>query len=123
MDVYLMHQKNNYNWKIATQALHSGEEIKHADSHVTPIFATSTFLFPNVEIGNKRFSGEESGYIYSRLANPTVEVSEKKIAILEGAKLLQISWLISQVRSKSAYVGDTCKFKQLSSLQINGSIR
>ncbi|MHA1967787.1 MAG: trans-sulfuration enzyme family protein [Candidatus Hodarchaeales archaeon] len=84
-----MCHSRNYSWKISTQALHAGEEKKFSDSHITPIFASSTFLFPNVEIGKQRFTGEDSGYIYSRYANPTVEVSEKKIAVLEGAELLK----------------------------------
>lgn len=83
-----MKHKINYNWKLSTQALKAGEDNKIADSHITPIFATVSFGFPNVDIGRKRFSGEETGFIYSRLANPTVNVSEKKIAVLEGAKLL-----------------------------------
>ena len=83
-----MKHKINYNWKLSTQAIKAGEENKIVDSHITPIFATASFGFPNVDIGSKRFSGEETGYIYSRLANPTVNVSERKIAVLEGAKLL-----------------------------------
>ncbi|MHA2363923.1 MAG: trans-sulfuration enzyme family protein [Candidatus Hodarchaeales archaeon] len=78
-----------YSWKDSTIALHAGEETKYADSHTTPIFATSTFSFPNAEIGRLRFSGEESGYIYTRLGNPTVEASEKKIAALEGINLIK----------------------------------
>ncbi len=85
---------NNYTWKLSTQALHAGEEIKFTDSHITPIFATSTFSFPSADIGEKRFSGEKPGFIYTRLANPTVEVSEKKIAVLEGLKLLQKGVLV-----------------------------
>ena len=79
----------NLDWKISTLALHAGDDEKYADSLVTPIFATSTFSFPNVEIGRKRFSGEEHGYIYSRLGNPTVKASEKSLAILEGVNLIK----------------------------------
>ncbi|MFX1516470.1 MAG: trans-sulfuration enzyme family protein [Promethearchaeota archaeon] len=79
----------NYDWKISTLALHAGDDEKYADSLVTPIFATSTFSFPNVEIGRKRFNGEEQGYIYTRLGNPTVKASEKRLAILEGVNLIK----------------------------------
>ncbi|MFX0093936.1 MAG: trans-sulfuration enzyme family protein [Candidatus Hodarchaeota archaeon] len=84
-----MKDKDILNRKIYTQALHAGEEAKYADAHITPIFATSTFVFPSVTIGSQRFTGEDPGYIYTRLGNPTTEVTEKKIAILEGGKLLK----------------------------------
>ncbi len=84
-----MNQKIDLNWKISTLALHAGEEEKYADSLITPIFVTSTFSFPNVDVGRKRFEGEETGYIYTRLGNPTVVDSEKKIAVLEGVNLFK----------------------------------
>lgn len=84
-----MKDENILKRKIHTQALHAGEETKYADSHITPIFSTSTFVFPNVDVGSQRFAGKEPGYIYTRLANPTIEVTEKKIAILEGRNLLK----------------------------------
>ena len=70
-------------------ALHAGEEEKFADSHIMPIFSTSTFSFPNADIGGARFAGEEDGYIYTRLGNPTVKASERKLAILEGFNLIK----------------------------------
>ncbi|GMA62844.1 methionine gamma-lyase [Alicyclobacillus fastidiosus] len=50
-----------------------------------PIFQTSTFAFDSAEQGGQRFAGNESGYIYSRLGNPTVNLLEEAIAELEGA--------------------------------------
>jgi methionine-gamma-lyase len=70
-------------------ALHAGEDEKFADSHAVPIFTTSTFSFPNADIGAARFAGEEEGYIYTRLGNPTVKASEKKLAFLEGFNLMK----------------------------------
>ncbi|MEJ2635093.1 MAG: aminotransferase class I/II-fold pyridoxal phosphate-dependent enzyme [Calditrichia bacterium] len=49
-----------------------------------PIYQTSTFIFENSEQGARRFKGEESGYIYSRLGNPNTDALAKKIALLEG---------------------------------------
>lgn len=89
MVVLSMKQKINLNWKISTLAIHAGDEEKYADSLITPIFATSTFSFPDVDTGRKRFEGEDPGYIYTRLGNPTVVDSEKKIAVLEGSNLLK----------------------------------
>lgn len=51
---------------------------------VTPIYKTSTFKFKNVDHGARLFSGEEKGYIYTRVGNPTNESLERCVAVLEG---------------------------------------
>lgn len=50
--------------------------------HTPPIYATSTFVYEDHETLRRVFEGEH-GYVYSRWANPTVEVVERKIADLE----------------------------------------
>lgn len=55
-------------------------------SLTTPLYQTSTFIFDSAEQGEARFSGVESGYIYTRLGNPTIEELERKIADLEGGE-------------------------------------
>lgn len=70
--------------QFATKAIHAGYDPKeHLDSLTPPIYQTSTFVFPTLEQGSRRFSGDEEGYIYSRLSNPTVTVLEEKMAQLE----------------------------------------
>lgn len=69
---------------LSTIAIHEGYEADPVTgSLTTPIYQTSTFVFPSVEAGAKRFAGEEFGYIYTRLGNPTVTVLEQKVAALE----------------------------------------
>lgn len=51
-----------------------------------PIYATSTFGYGSAERGARLFAGEEQGYFYSRLSNPTVRAFEEKLASLEGAE-------------------------------------
>lgn len=51
-----------------------------------PIYQTSTFVFPNAETGEARFAGEEAGYVYTRLGNPTLSLFEEQVAKLEGAE-------------------------------------
>ena len=70
------------NLKKGTQAVFS-KPCPLTGSHVRPIYQTSTFVFDNVEQGAKRFAGEDEGYIYTRLGNPTVTDFEKKMALLE----------------------------------------
>jgi methionine-gamma-lyase len=65
-------------------ALHAGHTQDPLYAHVTPIYASSTFVYDEAEQGMRRFSGEEEGYIYSRWGNPNFTEAEKKIAALEA---------------------------------------
>ncbi len=76
--------KDIRNKKFETQAVHAGTEENEHGAVVTPIYQTSTFKFKNVQHGANLFSGEEEGYIYTRMRNPTVEAMENAIAVLEG---------------------------------------
>jgi methionine-gamma-lyase len=68
----------------ATQVVHSGHFGDPILGEVSvPIFQTSTFAFPSAEEGAARFSGQKAGYIYTRLANPTVRALEDSLATLE----------------------------------------
>ena len=79
-------QKNSLNG-FGSVAIHSGHEEDGNNAHLTPIYASSTFVFDSADQGMRRFNGEEKGYIYSRWGNPTMEEAEKKIAALESFKL------------------------------------
>ena len=71
---------------FATKQIHVGKHENSAGALTTPIYQTSTFEFDSVEQGGRRFAGQEGGYIYSRLANPTVNAVEEKVAALEGGE-------------------------------------
>ncbi len=51
---------------------------------VFPIYQTSTFRFKNAEHGAACFAGEDPGYIYTRMGNPTITALEETLAMLEG---------------------------------------
>lgn len=69
---------------LSTTAIHAGIQLDPVTGALaTPIYQTSTFTFPTIEEGARRFAGEADGFIYSRLGNPTVAVLEQKIAALE----------------------------------------
>jgi methionine-gamma-lyase len=73
--------------RFNTLVIHSGYDSKdYLGSLTTPLFQTSTFTFETAEQGERRFRGDEEGYIYSRLANPTVKALEDRIALLEGGE-------------------------------------
>ncbi len=72
---------------FGTRAIHSAKIKENVyGSLTTPIHQTSTFIFENCEQGGNRFAGEEEGYIYTRLGNPTVTALEKRIASLDNAQ-------------------------------------
>ncbi|MFD2629274.1 methionine gamma-lyase [Oceanobacillus kapialis] len=69
---------------IETAVIHGGYDSKDMLGSLTPpIFQTSTYTFATAQQGERRFAGEEEGYIYSRLGNPTVKILEERIAALE----------------------------------------
>ncbi|WP_371367595.1 L-methionine gamma-lyase [Sporomusa rhizae] len=79
--------KNNKKMGFDTLAIHGGHVgDKQFGSLATPIYQTSTFIFDSAEQGGKRFAGEENGYIYSRLGNPTCSEAEEKLALLDGGE-------------------------------------
>ena len=74
---------------LATRALHAGEHVgqpQHA-SHTGAIYQSSTFVFDSADQGARLFAGEEEGYVYTRLGNPTVLLLEAKMNALEGREV------------------------------------
>jgi methionine-gamma-lyase len=65
-------------------AVHAGGVVDAMGSAVNPIYQTSTFQFESADHGAKCFSGEEKGYIYTRIGNPTIAELEEAVAALEG---------------------------------------
>ncbi|MFC4558159.1 methionine gamma-lyase [Virgibacillus kekensis] len=79
-----MEKKYNH---FETSVIHAGYDAKEMlGSLASPLFQTSTFTFETAEQGERRFAGEEEGYIYTRLGNPTVTILEEKIAELENGE-------------------------------------
>ncbi|HEY0680597.1 MAG TPA: PLP-dependent aspartate aminotransferase family protein [Chitinophagaceae bacterium] len=72
---------------FSSHAIHGGHKQDPNYAHLTPIYASSTYVFDTAEQGMRRFSGEEEGYIYSRWGNPTISEAEDKIGGLESYNL------------------------------------
>ena len=71
--------------KPETLAIHAGlDTTPVAGSVSVPIYQTSTFSFDSAAQGAARFSGEDPGYVYTRLGNPTVRALENAVCALEG---------------------------------------
>ncbi|MDA5489127.1 methionine gamma-lyase [Yersinia kristensenii] len=69
---------------FSTQAIHYGyHPQEHLGALSPPVYMSSTFTFPSAEYGGACFAGTEKGYFYSRISNPTLDLLERRIAILE----------------------------------------
>jgi methionine-gamma-lyase len=75
---------SNKKLKFDSMLIHGSGMHDEMGSAVTPIYQTSTFGFKSADHGAACFAGEDDGYIYTRLGNPTIEAMEKTIASLEG---------------------------------------
>ncbi len=72
---------------FSTRAIHVGHDPKlHHGAINPPVYLNATYAFESTQQGQSRFSGEQPGYVYSRIGNPTQTVLEHKLASLEGGE-------------------------------------
>jgi methionine-gamma-lyase len=69
---------------INSKLIHAGHQADANGSVNVPIYQTSTFAFRNAAHGAALFAGEEDGFIYTRIGNPTIRALEECIAELEN---------------------------------------
>lgn len=71
--------------RIETLALHGGQEADPTTgARAVPIYQTTSYQFKSTEHAANLFGLKEFGNIYTRLMNPTTDVLEKRVALLEG---------------------------------------
>ncbi|MBN1338922.1 MAG: PLP-dependent transferase [Bacteroidales bacterium] len=75
---------NTKNMGFNSKLIHAGDFEDEFGSAVTPIYQTSTFSFRNARHGADLFAGNEKGYIYTRIGNPTIDALENKLTELEN---------------------------------------
>ena len=73
-------------WRPATQAVRGGTARSEFGETSEALFLTSGYAYDCAGDAAARFAGEQAGMTYSRLQNPTVEMLEQRIALLEGAE-------------------------------------
>ena len=73
-------------WGARTKAVHGGAQRSQFGETSEALFLTSGYVYRNAEEAAARFRGEDSGHMYSRFSNPTVEMFEHRMAELEGAE-------------------------------------
>lgn len=73
-------------YRFETRQVHAGQESPDpaTDARAVPIYATTSYVFPNSKAAADRFALTDDGNIYTRLMNPTNDVFEKRMASLEG---------------------------------------
>ncbi len=74
------------NWRPATQAIRGGTWRSEMGETSEALFLTSGYAYDNAASVAARFAGEADGMTYSRLQNPTVQMLEERIALMEGAE-------------------------------------
>lgn len=70
--------------EFETECLHEGYNPENGEPRALPIYQSTTFRYTSTEHVQKLFDLDASGFFYTRLANPTVDAVEQKIAALEG---------------------------------------
>jgi O-acetylhomoserine (thiol)-lyase len=76
---------NQPQWKLETLALHGGQEPDPVTgARAVPIYQTTSYVFRDADHAANLFALKEFGNIYTRIMNPTQDVFEKRVALLEG---------------------------------------
>lgn len=79
-----MAQTSEHHAGFSTRAIHHGyHPAENQGALVPPIHTSATWVFPDTAYGARCFAGEEQGYIYTRIANPTLALLEGRLASLE----------------------------------------
>jgi O-succinylhomoserine sulfhydrylase len=73
-------------WETATRLIRGGTLRTAFNETSEALFLTQSFVYDTAESAVARFNGDEPGYVYSRFANPTVQMFEDRLALLEGAQ-------------------------------------
>lgn len=73
-------------WGTATRGVRAGTHRTDEGEHSSAIYMTSSFVFDSADAAAARFAGEESGNIYSRFTNPTVDAFSERLAAMEGGE-------------------------------------
>jgi O-succinylhomoserine sulfhydrylase len=73
-------------WRAATKLVQGGTLRSQFGETSEAIFLNSGYVYESAEQAEARFKGDEEGYVYSRYANPTVAMFERRMCLLEGAE-------------------------------------
>lgn len=78
--------KHSNTWRPATQLVHGGTTRSGFGETSEAMFLTQGFVYDSSGAAERRFKGEDDGFIYSRYANPTTAMFEQRMCLLENAE-------------------------------------
>lgn len=73
-------------WEPATRLIRGGLMRSEHGETAEALYLTQSFAYESAGAADRRFSGEDPGFVYSRYANPTTQMFEERLALLEGAE-------------------------------------
>lgn len=73
-------------WQPATKLIRGGLNRSPFGETSEPIYLTQSFVYESAGAADARFAGDDPGFVYSRYANPTTQMFEERLALLEGAE-------------------------------------
>ena len=73
-------------WEPATRLIRGGLMRSNHGETAEALYLTQSFAYESAGAADRRFSGEDPGFVYSRYANPTTQMFEERLALLEGAE-------------------------------------
>ena len=73
-------------WQPATKLIRGGLNRSPFGETSEPIYLTQSFVYETAGAADARFAGDDPGFVYSRYANPTTQMFEERLALLEGAE-------------------------------------
>ena len=79
-------RQNPEGWGEATRLVRGGLDRSTHGETSEAIYLTSGYVYDDPETAERRFAGEEEGYVYGRYGNPTVSMLEERFRLLEGAE-------------------------------------
>ena len=74
-------------WETATRLVRGGMARSPYGEISEALYLTQSFAYPSAGAADARFSGDDPGFIYQRFGNPTTQIFEDRLALLEGAKI------------------------------------
>jgi O-succinylhomoserine sulfhydrylase len=79
------HGAEDRQWRPATRLVRGGTRRSNFDETSEALFMTSGYVYASAEEAEAAFKGEFDRFVYSRFANPTVQMFEQRLAMIEGA--------------------------------------
>ncbi|HEX5377246.1 MAG TPA: PLP-dependent transferase, partial [Phenylobacterium sp.] len=77
--------ENPQDWQQETKLVRGGMARSPYGEISEALYLTQSFAYESAAAADRRFSGEEPGFIYQRFGNPTTQMFEDRLALLEGA--------------------------------------